>query len=225
MRIALAQLNPTVGQIERNAEKIGEAIDRAAQQAAELVVFPELSLLGYPPKDLLLKEDLIERCDAALEQVAGHCRDTAALVGTVRHNAGRGLPLFNAVALCESGRVVAEATKLLLPTYDVFDERRYFQPAESASVIDFHNVRLGLSICEDLWNDEAMFERRLYDLEPAVDLAGRGAQILINCSASPFVVDKHKFRRELFSHTARRHGLPLVYCNQIGGNDELLFDG
>jgi NAD+ synthase (glutamine-hydrolysing) len=225
MRIALAQLNPTVGQIEVNADRIIDAIGRAVAESAQLVVFPELALLGYPPKDLLLKDDLLSRCEQAVQRIAQQCTSIAALVGTVAPNNGVGLPLWNAAVFCRDGQVETTLAKTLLPTYDVFDERRYFEPATEIGLVQIGDHTIGVSICEDLWNDDAMFERRLYDLKPVADLAAAGADFLVNCSASPFVADKHAFRLELFAHTAKQHNLPLIYCNQVGGNDELVFDG
>ncbi len=227
MRFALAQTNPTIGDIAANTRAIARCIDRAQEAGAQLVVFPELAILGYPPKDLLLKPVAVERCVAAVQELAGRCTDIAAIIGypCPTDDARSGRPLHNAAAFCHQGRVVRRHLKSLLPTYDVFDESRYFQPGAGVDVTDFLDQRLGVSICEDLWNDREMFSRTLYHDNPIDELAAAGATVFINCSASPFVDRKHEFRLKLFRHAARKHRLPLLYCNQVGGNDELVFDG
>ncbi|MHB1156662.1 MAG: NAD+ synthase [Phycisphaerales bacterium] len=226
MRIALAQINPTVGDIAGNTAKIVDFIDRAASQQAELVIFPELSIIGYPPKDLLLKPAIIEQCDKALKFIAGHCTKTAAIIGyPAPSDRARGRTLYNAAAVCMNGKVAHRHVKSLLPTYDVFDEHRYFEPGPPVDLTEFRGVKLGISVCEDLWNDQTVVSRQLYHDNPIDELAKRGAQLFINCSASPFVVRKHEFRLKLFHAAAKRHALPLVYVNQVGGNDELIFDG
>lgn len=226
MKIALAQINPTVGDIEANSAKIKGYIKRAAEQGAELVIFGELSLIGYPPKDLLLKKQFIEDNLAALDDIARQCDACAALVGfACRHGGSTGRYLHNAAALLAQGRVQATYYKQLLPTYDVFDEGRYFQAAASQQVVEFGNRRLGLTICEDIWQQREHGERSLYDAKPLADLAEAGVDLVVNMSASPFVLDKHAFRRELFARQCRRYGLGLLYVNQVGGNDELIFDG
>ena len=226
MKIALAQINPTVGDIAGNSAVIRRCIDEAAARDADLVVFPELAICGYPPKDLLLKPAVIEQCERAIEAIAAHCTKTAAIVGyPCPSDQTQGRSLFNAAAFCHGGRVVHRHVKSLLPTYDVFDERRYFEPGPRVDLTTFQGVKLGVSICEDLWNDDEIFEHPLYHDNPIDELAALGAQLFINASASPFVVNKHDFRLKLMSHAARQHGLPLLYCNQVGGNDELIFDG
>jgi NAD+ synthase (glutamine-hydrolysing) len=226
MRVALAQLNPTVGDVAGNAELIRDAIEQARQAGAQLVVFPEMTVMGYPPKDLLLKPVAIEQSVEAVEQLAGLCTDIAAIIGYVCPSdrlAGRAL--YNAAAVCHGGRVVARVIKSLLPAYDVFDEHRYFEPGPGNDIAMISGRKLGISICEDLWNDDDHVSRRLYHINPIKDLAERGADVFINCSASPFVMGKPMYRQRLFSASARRYGLPLLYCNQVGGNDELVFDG
>ena len=230
MRIALAQINPTVGDITGNSRKIVEFATRARTEGAGLVVFPELSVVGYPPKDLLLKPQFIEDNLAAVRQVAREVGGGIdVIVGYAERNPSPvGRPLHNAVALLRDGRVVSRHFKTLLPTYDVFDESRYFEPGpvnETENLVRTGDVTAGLTICEDLWNDEKLIPRRLYHQNPIADLQAAGAELLVNASASPFVIGKHEFRLELFGAQVRRFGRPLVYVNQVGGNDELIFDG
>src|SRR4051812_31504522 len=234
MRIALAQINPTVGDIAANTAKHLDFITRAQKQGATLVVFPELSLLGYPPKDLLLKSQFISDSLAALEQIARQVRGIDVIIGYAdRNTAPVGRPLYNAVALLRDGQIHSRHFKTLLPTYDVFDESRYFEPGpinETENLVRIgdpasDSAIAGLSICEDLWNDEKLIARRLYHKNPIADLNAAGAEILINASASPFVVGKHDFRLQLFGEQVKRFNKPLIYVNQVGGNDELVFDG
>ena len=227
MKIALAQLNPTVGDIEGNARRILDACSRAARAGARLVVTPELSLVGYPPRDLLLKPRFIADNLAALERLAGEVGPTALVVGYVdRTGRKRGLPLYNAAALIADGRVLTRTYKRLLPTYDVFDEMRYFEPGDEPAVVEWGGSKLGLSVCEDIWTqDSAGPAARLYHGNPMADLAEAGAEILINVSASPFVTGKFAQRTELVRGQALRYGRPVVYVNQVGGNDSLVFDG
>lgn len=226
MKVALAQINSTVGDIAGNAERIGRDIDRAAGAGADMVVFPELAVVGYPPKDLLLKPALIDQCAEAVEALAARCVDVTAIIGLpAPSDTPQGRTLFNAAAVCRGGRIIDRRIKSLLPTYDVFDERRYFEPGPEVGLTDLDGTRLGISICEDLWNDERVFSRQLYHDNPIDRLAQQGAELFINCSASPFVVRKHGFRLKLMSQVARHYRIPLLYCNQVGGNDELVFDG
>jgi len=229
MRIALAQINPTVGDLAYNTRKHLDFISRAQALRAELVVFPELSVTGYPPKDLLLKPSFVEDNLRALQLIASRVSGIDVIVGYAERNtAAVGRPLHNAVALLRDGRVVSRHFKTLLPTYDVFDESRYFEPgpvSEQENLVRVGDVTCGLTICEDLWNDEKLISRRLYHQNPIADLHAAGAEILINSSASPFVAGKHDFRLQLFGAQVKHFGKPLVYVNQVGGNDELVFDG
>ena len=226
MKIALAQINPTIGDVAGNTRLILQDINRAAEGGADLVVFPELAIIGYPPKDLLLKPAVIDQCEAAIASLAAQCTETAAIIGyPCPSQAARGRQLHNAAAFCHHGQVRHRHVKSLLPTYDVFDEGRYFEPGPAVDLIEFAGQKLGISICEDLWNDQDLFARKLYHDNPIEQLAAQGATLLVNCAASPFVVRKHAFRLKLFRHTAKRFGLPLIYCSQVGGNDELIFDG
>jgi len=225
MKIALAQLNPIVGDIAGNAGKIARAIEQARRQSAELVVFAELSVTGYPPRDLLRKERFVADAVAAVESLAGRCSHIAALVGFVRPTpAGSGRPLQNAAALLAGGRVQKVHVKTLLPTYDVFDETRYFQPGGKPECIELGGTRIGLSICEDLWDPKAL-GRELYSQDPVAMLVEAGSQIIVNMAASPFEMGKPPRREELFKRQAGRSSGLIVYVNQVGGNDELVFDG
>ena len=229
MRIALAQINPTVGDLSHNVRCHQAFIDRARRAGAELVVFPELSITGYPPRDLLLKPQFVQDNLDAVRQVASGVQGIDVVVGYADRNADpAGRPLHNAVAVLRDGAVVSRHFKSLLPTYDVFDESRYFEPGPSnatENLFPVAGVTVGLSVCEDLWNDENLIARRLYHRNPIADLNAAGAELLVNASASPFVLDKQQFRVELFGEQVRRFGKPLVYVNQVGGNDELIFDG
>ena len=226
MTIALAQLNTTVGDIAGNERLILEAYRRGTESRAGLVVTPELSLTGYPPRDLLLRASFIRANLAALDRLAAAVGEVGLIVGFVGENPARpGRPLTNAAALLHRGRVVAIRTKTLLPTYDVFDEDRYFEPASENAVIHWEGRRLGLTICEDIWNDDEFGVHRRYRPDPAAALVASGAEILINLSASPWQLGKERRRCDLLRSLARRHQVPVVYCNLVGGNDELVFDG
>jgi NAD+ synthetase len=229
MRIALAQINPTVGDLAGNCRKAIDFIGRAKAAGAKLVIFPELSVIGYPPKDLLLKPQFVQDNLRAVRLIASRVSGIDAVVGYAQPNSDPvGRPLHNAVALLREGEIVSRHFKTLLPTYDVFDESRYFEPGplhERGNLVQIGALVAGLSICEDLWNDEKMIPRRLYHQNPIADLHHAGAQLMINTSASPFVLGKHDFRLKLFSSQVRQYGQPLVYVNQVGGNDELVFDG
>ncbi|MDA8378108.1 MAG: NAD+ synthase [Planctomycetia bacterium] len=226
MRIAMAQLNPTIGDISGNTSRITGAITRAMQQGAELLVTPELSVIGYPPRDLLLKPNVLEQMEAAVGQIARHSRGITTLIGYAQTNPRpTGRTLYNAVAMVRDGAVIHRGVKSLLPTYDVFDESRYFEPGPKIETVMLGSHRIGLSICEDLWNDEQIVGRQLYRFNPVEVLAKAGATILVNISASPFTLGKNDFRRKLISHQAQRWNMPIVYVNQVGANDELIFDG
>jgi len=239
MKLALIQTNPTIGDVPGNAARVLAGLKQAAEAGAQLAVFPEQSLIGYPAKDLLLRREIIDANLQALAAVAAAAQDCAAIVGFAERNPqARGRPLFNAAALVQRGRVLALWRKRLLPTYDVFDELRYFEPggptsatssAETAApvnaVVDFAGLRLGVTICEDMWSREEMPGQPRYDCDPVHDLVATGAQVILNISASPYFLGKHALRLELLAGHARTHGVPLLFANQVGGNDELLFDG
>ncbi len=227
MRIAIAQLDYTIGAFEANLEAMTNAVERARFAAADLVVFTELATTGYPPGDLLERSDFIDRNLAQLESVALLSDDEIGiLVGFVdRNESGTGKPLHNAVALCHRGVIVDRRHKCLLPTYDVFDEARYFEPGGDARPLEFRGVRIGVSICEDVWADPDLDGLSLYHRDPVLELIHRGAQLLVNLSASPFVLGKAAERRELVRRYAEDAGRFFVYANQVGGNDDLVFDG
>jgi len=228
MKIALAQLNPTIGDIQGNLRRILDAYQRAVSMGADVVVTPELSLLGYPPKDLLLKQGFVADNLAAFEHLVGEVGHTGLIVGYVDRTVGpRGLPLHNAAALIADGRVLAKKYKSLLPTYDVFDEMRYFEPGQAGpETVLCHGLCLGLSICEDIWTQEpAGPVARFYHGNPIAELVKAGANILVNMSASPFVMGKFAQRQALVRAQATKYRRPVVYVNQVGGNDELIFDG
>ncbi len=226
MKIALVQTNPTIGDVRGNAAKIVAGYEQAGALGANLVVFPEQALLGYPAKDLLLRGEVIARNVAVLEELAARSGSVGMVLGYAEVNAHPyGRPLFNSAVVAENGRVLARVRKRLLPTYDVFDEVRYFETGGVQPVVEFQGRRLGLSICEDMWADEERLARPLYDCDPLAELARAGADLLINISASPYYLGKYATRVEVLAGHARRSGVPVAFCNQVGGNDELLFDG
>jgi NAD+ synthase (glutamine-hydrolysing) len=231
MRLALAQINPVVGDLAGNGELLLDACRRAAAEDATLVVAPELALWGYPPRDLLLRPALRQRQQQVLERLAADLPQGLALVLGVSEtvNDGQQPDLFNSAALVERGQWRVVARKRLLPSYDVFDERRYFRPADQPCLLelpcDGRNWRLGLTLCEDLWVEEELHEQRLLGGDPVADLQALRPDLLLNLSASPFGQGKAQLRRDLAAAAARRLQCPVVYVNQVGGNDELVFDG
>ncbi len=225
MKIALAQINPTVGDIAGNSSKAARCIERAEAAGAELVVFSELSIAGYPPRDLLSRPGFVAACSRAVERLAGRCRKVAALVGFVRAaGPSPGRPLENAAALLAGGQVAAVHVKTLLGSYDVFDETRYFRPGPAPRPVTVGGRRVGVSICEDLW-DRTALGRAVQEDDPVGHLRDAGAEIIVNLSASPFELGKVAVREGLLCRQAARCGAPVVYVNQVGGNDELIFDG
>jgi NAD+ synthase (glutamine-hydrolysing) len=227
MKIGLAQLNTTVGDLEGNRRRILEAYRDLVARGAELVVTPELALTGYPPRDLLLRRRFDEDSAASLAALAAEIAEAPLLVGCIEANrTGVGRPCFNAAAFCRHGKVVAVAHKCLLPTYDVFDEDRYFEPAAAPTVIEFSGLRLGITICEDIWTHPSVTTRRLYRGEdPVAKLVAQRCDLMLNLSASPWHNGKGSIRAQLVTEAAHTLGCPVVYCNAIGGNDELIFDG
>lgn len=226
MKIALAQIDTTVGDFKGNLDTILDYLRRAAKQKAQLAVFPELTLTGYPPKDLLERPDFLAAQDKAFRELARRVGETACIVGFVdRAPRGAGKPLANAAALLHRGRVLGIKHKGLLPTYDVFDEERYFEPGGTAPVFDFRGERLGISVCEDIWHDADYWGNVPYPQDPVLAQVKAGANLLINISASPFSRRKQNLRGELLRRQARKYKAPLVYVNLVGGNDDLVFDG
>ena len=227
MKVALLQINPTVGDLEGNSRKIKEGARKARAQGADLVVTSELSLLGYPPRDLLLYPSFINKAFRVLEKTA---KDTAALppilVGTaVINKSKKGRPLYNTAAFLKNGKIESLFYKSLLPTYDVFDEDRYFEPVDTPQILNFSGKKIGISICEDLWNDCDFWERPRYHFDPIEKLAREKVDFIVNLSSSPFTVNKQKFRESMISASCRKYKTPIIYVNQVGGNDELIFDG
>ena len=226
MKFLLAQLNATVGDIAGNAQLILNAYHEGVQEGLDLVVCPELMLTGYPPRDLLLKPKFVGENLAALQRLAAQTSGTGLLVGFVsRNDSGEGRELYNSVALLHEGNIKDIRHKTLLPTYDVFDEERYFEPALANEPIFFKKHTLGVTICEDAWNDEDFGVHGRYMTNPLEQLARKGCDFLINVSASPWFLGKNRVRQSLLSSQAKRLGTALLYCNMVGGNDELVFDG
>ena len=227
MKIALLQINPTVGDLVGNARLIAEGVREAGARGADLAVTPELALVGYLPRDLLLSASFVRRSWDALSDVASELAgQPPALVGLPEPNpSDSGRPLFNTAALIRDGRVDHRFRKALLPTYDVFDEDRYFEPFHGPQILELAGRRLGVSICEDIWNDRDFWKRRRYHHDPVEELVRAGAQGIINLSASPFSVGKYRRREEMLGSMAHKHHVPIVYVNQFGGNDDLVFDG
>src|SRR5213592_3908159 len=224
MKIGFAQINPTVGDLRGNREQIARAYERLSAAGAELVLTPELAMTGYPPQDLVLKSRFVPENLELLQKLHARVGDAALLVGFVDRNEGRGKPFRNAAALLERGKPIRKTYKSLLPTYDVFDEERYFQPAERVEPFLVHGKKIGVTICEDIWTEHYL-PRPLYDCEPVRSLVKQGAEIIVNLSSSPFSLHKPAIRYELVAGLARAHQRPICYCNLIGGNDQLVFDG
>ncbi len=226
VKIALAQINTTVGDMQGNATRAADAIERAAKQGAELVLLPELTISGYPPQDLVERPAFLEANERALRETARAARGVYAVVGHAgasRIEAGK--LAANCASLVRDGEVLARREKTLLPTYDVFDEARHFQPAVRNLPVQAGGTTVGLTICEDAWNDPEFWEQRRYETDPMAVLAAAGVDFIVNISASPFSAGKQQFRQSMLSNSARRHGLPLFYVNLVGGNDQLIFDG
>lgn len=226
MKLALAQIDTTVGDLRGNSEKILSALDEACRRGAALAVFPEQTLGGYPALDLWEEPGFASANEKSLAALAKKVRGTAALVGFVSRSKGKvGKPVRNSAALLHNGKVVAIRHKTLLPTYDVFDEARYFEPATENKPIAWGGLKLGVTICEDAWAKDPSTSRRLYTADPVAAQAKAGADILLNLSASPFLRGKTEVRKKLIAEHAKRLKRPLFYCNAVGGNDEIVFDG
>ncbi len=226
VRIALAQINPTVGDFSGNSAKIIDYALRAKGAGVDLVLFPELSVCGYPPRDLVERPWFVERNRHAAEEIASRTQGIAVICGLVTPaKAATGKSVLNSAALLRDGKIAAIQSKRLLPTYDVFDEVRNFAPADKQAVIPFNGIPLALTICEDAWNDKNFWDRRLYGIDPVEDLIAAGGRILLNISASPFYLHKRELRQDMLSAIAKHYRVPVAMVNQVGGNDSLVFDG
>jgi NAD+ synthetase len=224
MKIGFAQINPTVGDLRGNCELIVAAYERLAAAGAELVLTPELAITGYPPQDLVFKSRFVPENLELLEKLHSRVEGAALLVGFVDLNEGRGKPFRNAAALIERGKPIRKTYKSLLPTYDVFDEDRYFEPARCVEPFDLQGKKIGVTICEDIWTDDYL-PRPLYDVEPVRSVVDAGAEVIVNLSASPFRLGAPACRLEMIQAQARAYQRPICYCNAVGGNDQLIFDG
>ena len=225
MKIALAQFNPVVGDFEGNARRIREISCTAKRGGAELAVFSELCLCGYPPQDLIERPAFEERNRTELAKLAGDVAipSIVGYVGKAQDDTGK--PVANCAALISGGRILFEQRKMLLPTYDVFDETRYFQPAHTQFVFPFNQEKLGITICEDTWNDKNFWTQRLYARDPVAEIAEKGSTVLLNISSSPYTMGKRGLRQDMLRAVVMKRRLPMVYVNQVGGNDSLVFDG
>jgi NAD+ synthase (glutamine-hydrolysing) len=226
MKIALAQINTTVGDFDGNVERIVKFASRAKERGADLVVFPELALCGYPPRDLVEKPGFVQRAEEELERLAHLLPEIPTVVGYVRRSRAReGKPVSDAAALLRGGKVALDYAKILLPFYDVFDESRYFEPGDSPALFDLSGMRVAMTICEDIWNDKNFWKKRLYSRDPAAETVAAGAQVVLNIASSPFNTEKIRMRTDMLRAFAREHRVPVVYVNHVGGNDQLVFDG
>ncbi len=226
MKAFLAQINPIVGDLKANYEKhvdIINIVNSKKDPSPKLIIFPELSLIGYPARDLLYKQELLSRQADYLKQLSELCTaNIGILVGGVSKNTGTGKELHNSVFFITWNKIIDVFKKTLLPNYDVFDETRYFESNKDFKILEFGGYKIGISICEDLWADEL---KNLYDIDPISKLTNLGANLIINCSASPYYMNKIKLRQSLITHAAEKHTIPILYCNQVGANDHLVFDG
>ncbi|WP_041720956.1 NAD+ synthase [Pseudodesulfovibrio piezophilus] len=230
MKVAILQLNPVVGDIEGNASRILEAAQRAANLGADLCVTSELALTGYPPRDLLLYDGFVAKTRQAAETLAHDLPDMPLLLGCVERNtSGQGKPVYNCAMWCRDGNIKKVIRKTLLPTYDVFDEARYFEPApvgdSEANIIRFNGTVIGVTICEDSWNDKDFWDNRTYARDPQEAMATHNPQMIINLSASPISLGKQALREKMLGAVARKYATQVIYANQTGGNDDLVFDG
>jgi len=229
MKIALVQINPHIGSFNYNCGKIAQAAAQAREEGCELVIFPELAISGYPPQDLLERPSFIADHEQALSQLIKKIKGIGVIIGAItKHTEKTGKPLHNSCLLFENGMVLARAHKQLLPSYDVFDETRYFEPGGPGVPVHYKGLNIVMTICEDIWNDKDVSPRQLYTVDPIAELmnspVGR-ADLLVNLAASPFRFGKSEIKQEVFTSISTKYGLPLLYVNQVGGQDSLLFDG
>lgn len=226
MKICLAQINPTVGAFKQNTRKICRLINTAKKKGADLIVFPEMCIVGYPPKDLLELSGFVDSNLRALEEVKNSVTGISAIVGFVDRNVSRrGKNLYNAAAYINNKKIVSRHYKSLLPTYDVFDEDRYFEPTNSISLAKISGRKFGISICEDVWGANVIWQGKIHHKDPVKSMIRQGAEIIINISASPFAIGKQDVRLKMLTSHAKKHNVPIIFVNQIGGNDDLVFDG
>ncbi|MBI5558515.1 MAG: NAD+ synthase [Deltaproteobacteria bacterium] len=226
MKLALVQINPVIGDFTGNIRRITAGIETARTAGCGLAVFPELAVSGYPPQDYLEHEAFLSQQESAIAALVAETKGITVLCGAItRHSGDTGKPLHNSALLFEDGRILFRAHKRLLPTYDVFDESRYFEPGLASEPFFYKGLRLGITICEDIFNDEDSFPHPLYQANPVADLNLAGLDLLINIAASPFTQGKQQLRRTVFSQLCRKYAVPLVYVNQVGGQDSVLFDG
>jgi NAD+ synthase (glutamine-hydrolysing) len=230
MKIAMAQINPTIADVTGNTEKIISFIERARSQDADIVIFPEMATMGYPPMDLLENKKLVEDNLASIGEVAGHAKEISVICGFVDFDKKNQPMLYNAAAFMRNGTIISRHYKTLLPTYDVFDEQRYFLSCKEQTVVKHMERRIGITVCEDIWNaidqeDNKFIENRRYDIDPIKILVDKGTDILVSINASPFMRGKNRFKRIMLAEIARKNSLTVVYVNQVGGNDSLVFDG
>ena len=232
MKIALVQINPIIGDFSYNSGKIISWANKAREKGCDLAVFSELALCGYPPQDLLERQSFLADHDKALQDLINGISGIGIICGHLeKHTGDNGNPLHNSASVIEDGRIVFTAQKRLLPTYDVFDEARYFEPGSHSQTYQYKGLNLGITVCEDIWNDKGSFPQKLYATDPISDLVsgmqseGGNIDLLINISASPFHVGKENIKQEIFTKVCRNNNVPLIYVNQVGGQDSLLFDG
>src|SRR6202451_2184093 len=225
MKIALAQFNPTVGDFEGNSKRILELAAEAKSRGAEIAVFSALCICGFPPQDLIERPAFVDRNQQELVRLAKSIQlpSLVGFVGKAQDDTGK--PVANSAALIANGKILFEQRKMLLPTYDVFDESRYFQPAHTQHIFSFDTEKLGVTICEDAWNDKSFWNQRLYDRDPIAEIVGKGSTLLLNLSSSPYTIDKRSLRHDMLQAIAKEYRVPVVYVNQVGGNDSLIFDG
>jgi NAD+ synthetase len=226
MKIALAQINPTIGDFEGNTDKMMRFIEKAKGLRCDLIIFSELVISGYPPRDLLERRDFVAADKAYLQKLVDSVAGIGVVCGCVTENPNQeGNLLFNSAVLFDEGKILHQAHKRLLPTYDVFDEQRHFEPGREYSLFVYKGWKLGLTVCEDIWNDKDFFPRRPYPEDPVSRIIEEGANLVINISASPYFAGKREFKWDMLASIARKYKVPLLYVNQVGGNDSLLFDG
>jgi len=226
MKIAIAQINPVIGDFDHNSSRIKYYADKAKALSCDLIVFSELTVSGYPPRDLLEKDDFVDSNIAYLNNLISSINGIGVICGFVDKNQDdEGNRLFNSAILFENGKILHRVHKRLLPTYDVFDERRYFEPGIITVSFPYKKRQIGLTICEDVWNDKDAIKKRVYHLNPVLLMVQDGADLIINISASPFHVGKREFRWDMLGSIAKKYDVPLIFANQVGGNDSVLFDG